>query len=132
MGRDKDRLPSFRDARKRLEEDKRWDAVHDSSEREKLFQIVSREYEEFRRKRIKRLKQDEAEVDSLRKKRRTSEATEILHSLFAERVKIPYTLSWKEAKDTVGDCKQLRQVDLKEEEIENLGGIQKERCICAT
>merc|ERR1711920_2600 len=128
---DKDRSPSFRDARKRLEEDKRWEAVPNSADREKLFQIVAREHEESRRKRIKRLKQDEAEVDSLRKKRRTSEATEILHSLFAERVKIPYTLTWKEAKETVGDCSQLRKVDLRAEEIEKIWEEYKKSAISA-
>jgi len=114
-GKEEDRL-TYSHLRRRLQDDPRWAAVP-SSERERLCNRISREVEDAKRKRKAEQRQVQLELEEARKKRKMTEAEEKIDSVFAERIKNPFSMSWEEAREYLSES-LLASCGLRSEEQE--------------
>lgn len=115
----KDDAPSFSHVRRHFEGDPCWPKLG-STEREGMYSRIVRELEESRRKQRAKQRQIQLEVEEARKKRRLTESEERVFSVLAERVKNPFSLTWEEAKEELGDFLQDLLQGLKDEELEQM------------
>ena len=109
--------PPFSKMRERLEEDPSWSKLS-STERENIYYRVVRELDEARRKQVAKQRGIQMEAEEARKKRKLSEVEEKVFSVLAERCKNPFSLTWDEAKDELGDL--LDGFSLRDGELEPL------------
>jgi len=132
-----DKPPRWRDIKARIEKEdqKRWDAIDSPAEREKMYEQVVKDLREAMKKKQRRQRQDQAEVDVARKKARLGESEETLHNLFAERLKNPFSMDWDDVQQMLGDSRALRKCGLHEDEQQKIweeykqGAIETRRLI---